>query len=97
MVFDTMGGDIQDRSWKVLRKGGILVSVLKPPLTAPEGIRQAFVFVQNSLQMNEIAKLADSGRLEVFMEAVLPLSDARRAHELSMNGHVRGKIVLKVI
>lgn len=98
VVFDTMGGDIQDRSWKVLKRGGILVSVLNPPLSAPEGIRQAFVFVQpNSVQLAEIAKLVDSGRIEPFVETVLPLSDARRAHELSMNGHTRGKIVLKVI
>ena len=98
VVFDTMGGDIQDRSWKVLKRGGILVSVLNPPLAAPEGIRQAFVFVQpNSKQLADIAKLVDSGILEPFVETVLPLSDARRAHELSMNGHTRGKLVLKVI
>ena len=97
VVFDTMGGDIQDRSWKVLKRGGILVSVINPPLSAPEGIRQAFVFVQpNSVQLAEIAKLVDSGRVEPFVETVLPLSEARRAHELSMGGHTRGKIVLKI-
>jgi NADPH:quinone reductase-like Zn-dependent oxidoreductase len=98
VVFDTMGGDIQDRSWKVLKRGGVLVSILNPPLSAPEGMRQAFVFVQpNSAQLTEIAKLVDSGIVEPFVEAVLPLSEARRAHELSMNGHTRGKLVLKVL
>ncbi|MHB1307356.1 MAG: NADP-dependent oxidoreductase [Limisphaerales bacterium] len=101
VVFDTVGGDTQERSWKVLKPGGILVSIVAPPskeLAAAHEARQAFVFVQpNAEQLGELAKLAESGKLEAVVETVLPLSEARKAQELSQAGHTRGKIVLKVI
>jgi NADPH:quinone reductase-like Zn-dependent oxidoreductase len=101
VVFDTLGGDTQKRSWKVLKRGGILVSIIGPPspeLAAAQGVRQAFVFVKpNAMQLAEMATLVDSGKLKSVVETVLPLADARRAQELSQGGHTRGKIVLKVI
>jgi NADPH:quinone reductase-like Zn-dependent oxidoreductase len=101
VVFDTIGGDTQDRSWKVLNKGGILVSIVQPPpaeLAGKYGVRAEMLGMQpNSAQLAEIAKLVDSGHLRVVVERVLPLSEARQAHELSEKGHVRGKIVLKVV
>ena len=100
VVFDTIGGDTQRRSWKVLKKGGILVSIVAPPSAeeaAKSGVRQAFIFMtSNSSELAEIAKLADSGKLKPVVETVMPLADARRAHELSQTGHTRGKIVLHV-
>ncbi|MBV9875451.1 MAG: NADP-dependent oxidoreductase [Verrucomicrobia bacterium] len=101
VVFDTIGGDTQERSWKVLNKGGILISLVQPPapeLAAKYGVRAEMLGMQaDSAQLAEIAKLVDSGRVKVFVEKVLALSDARQAHELSEKGHVRGKIVLKVV
>lgn len=100
VVFDTMGGDTQERSWQVLKKGGILVSILSPPSqdkAAALGVRQAFVFVQpNAEQLARLAHLADGGTLKACVERVLPLEEARRAQELSQAGHTRGKIVLRV-
>lgn len=101
VVLDTMAGETQTRSWKVLRKGGTLVSILTPPSAeeaAAHGVRQAYTFVQpNPYQLVEIAKLVDTGKLKVVMGTVLPLSEAGKAHQLSQGGHVRGKIVLKVL
>ncbi len=101
VVFDTIGGDTQKRSWKVLKQGGILVSIVGPPsaeTAAAHGVRQVPVFVQpNATQLAEIANLVDSGKLRSVVETVLPLSEARRAHELSQAGHTRGKIVLRVL
>ncbi len=101
VVFDTIGGDTQKRSWKVLKKGGILVSIVQPPSeTEAEDheVRQAYVFVQpNRQQLTEIAKLADDKIIKPTIEKVLPLSQARQAQELSQAGHTRGKIVLQVI
>lgn len=100
VVFDTMGGETQERSWQVLKKGGILVSILAPP--SPEkaaslGVRQAFVFVQpNAEQLARLAQLADEGTLKTCVARVLPLEEARQAQDLSQAGHTRGKIVLKV-
>jgi NADPH:quinone reductase-like Zn-dependent oxidoreductase len=100
VVFDTIGGDTQERSWQVLKKGGILVSIITPPLAekaAAHGVRQAFVFIQpDAAVLTELAKLVDAGKLRPYVETVLPLAEARRGQELSQEGHMRGKIVLKV-
>lgn len=100
VVFDAMGDDTQHRSWKVLKKDGILVSIVGRPSAenaAAHGVRSDYVFVQPSApQLAEIAGLVDSGRLKPIIHAVLPLADARRAQELGQEGHTRGKIVLRV-
>ena len=100
-VLDTVGGDTQHRSWRVLKKGGILVSILSPPSeeeAAKHGARTGYVFVQpNSAQLTEIAKLVDAGKVKPVVETILPLADARKAQELSQTRHARGKIVLKVV
>lgn len=100
VVFDTMGGDVQERSWRVLKKGGILVSIVAFPsaeAAAEHGVRQAFVFVlPNAEQLTQLAGLADAGKLKITVDTILPLSQARQAQELSEAGHTRGKIVLSV-
>jgi NADPH:quinone reductase-like Zn-dependent oxidoreductase len=100
VVLDTLGGDTQKRSWKVLKKGGILVSIVAPPPAEEAvklGVRSTFSAGHpSSALLSEIAKLVDAGKLKPVVETVLPLSDARRAHELNETGHARGKTVLKV-
>jgi NADPH:quinone reductase-like Zn-dependent oxidoreductase len=99
VVLDTIGGDTQERSFKVLKKGGILVSLVQPPSpesAAKYGVRALFYGAHaSSSDLTEIARLIDSGKVKPVVETVLPLADARRAHELSQSGHTRGKIVLK--
>ena len=101
VVLDTMGGETRARSWGVLKKGGILVSIVGPPSAeeaAAHGVRVGSVFVQPSgPQLRELAGLADSGKLRVIIDAVLPLKDVARAHEMSQTLHTRGKIVLQVV
>jgi NADPH:quinone reductase-like Zn-dependent oxidoreductase len=98
VVLDTQGGQTQQRSFAVLKKGGILVSIAQPPSqeeAAKYGVRATFMGSQpNVEQLTEIARLVDAGKLKTTVEAVLPLEDARHAQELSQAGHVRGKIVL---
>jgi NADPH:quinone reductase-like Zn-dependent oxidoreductase len=100
VVFDTIGSDTQERSWKVLKRGGILVSIVQPPSpekAAAQGARGVFVVQKaNGAQLATIADLVVSGKVKVNVETVLPLSEARRAQELSQKGHSGGKIVLKV-
>ena len=101
MVFDTLAGEVQKRSWQTLKPGGVLVSCLGAPSAEDaqqHGVRGASVFVQpNAQQLTEIAKLIDLRKLKPVVEAVLPLAEARRAQDLSQSGHVRGKIVLRVV
>jgi NADPH:quinone reductase-like Zn-dependent oxidoreductase len=100
-VLDTITGDTAERSYQVIQKGGVYVSILMPPSqekAAAHGIRAAHTFVQaNPEQLGEIAKLIDSGKLKVIIEKVFPLAEARAAQELSAQGHTRGKIVLRVV
>jgi NADPH:quinone reductase-like Zn-dependent oxidoreductase len=100
IVLDTIGGETQERSWSVLKKGGNLVSLVQPPSEekAKElGVRAALLGVQpNGAQLAEIAKIIDSGKLVPVIDRILPLSEVRRAHELSQSGHTHGKIVLRV-
>jgi NADPH:quinone reductase-like Zn-dependent oxidoreductase len=101
VVLDTITGETMERSWGVLKKGGIYVSILMPPSpekAAAHGVRCAHTFVQaNAEQLKEIAQLVDSGKLKVAIEKMLPLSDARAAHESIAQKHTRGKIVLRVV
>src|SRR5437899_3468247 len=100
IVLDTLGNETQERSWSVLKKGGVLVSLVQPPSeeTAKElGVRAAIIGAQpNGAQLAEIAKIIDSGKLTPVINRILPLSEARRAHELSQCGHTHGKIALRV-
>lgn len=100
LVLDTVGGETLERSFKVLKKGGILVSLVQPPSQESAnkyGVRALFYGGHaSSSDLAEIAKLIDEGKVKPVVETVLPLAEARRAHELSETRHVRGKIVLKV-
>jgi NADPH:quinone reductase-like Zn-dependent oxidoreductase len=95
VVLDTVGGETLARSWGVLKPGGRLVTVAasEEGAIAPR-TRAAFFIVQaNRVQLGEIARLIDEGRLRPVVDAVLPLAEARRAY-----GHraTRGKVVLSV-
>jgi len=100
VVLDTIGGETQERSWSVLKRGGKLVSLVQPPSEkkAEElGVRATMLGAQpNGAQLEEIAKIIDSGKLAPVINRILPLSEARRAHELSQSGHTHGKIALRV-
>jgi len=100
VVLDTIGGDTQQRSWQVLKKGGILVATLG--ISSPEGARdhgvrgEGILVHPDAAQLTQIAALIDAGKMKPAVASILPLAEAAQAHELSQTGHVRGKIVLRV-
>lgn len=100
VVFDTVGGETQERSWSVVKPGGALVSIVAPPSEdagRKANARALFTFVQpNAPQLREIAALIDAGKVKVTVEARYPLADAVEALERVRQGHTRGKIVLEV-
>jgi NADPH:quinone reductase-like Zn-dependent oxidoreductase len=99
VVLDPVGGQTQEDSFKVLKKGGILVSIVGPPSRqrAEElGVRVAAILVQpDGGELAQIAKLIDEGHVKPIVSHVFPLADVAKAHEQSETGHTRGKIVLQ--
>ena len=101
VVLDTVGGDTQQGSLRVLKPGGILVSVVSPVPEATQkryGVRAAFFYVDvTTARLNQITELFDSGKLVTDVGTVLPLEEARIAHEMLGGApHKRGKIVLSI-
>jgi NADPH:quinone reductase-like Zn-dependent oxidoreductase len=83
VVLDTLGGDTQQRSLRVLKPGGILVSSVSPVSEAMQkryGVRSAYFYVDvTTARLNKITELFDSGKLVTHVGTVLPLEDARIA------------------
>ena len=101
VVLDTVGGETQQRSLRVLKRGGILVSVVSPvpePLQERYGVRAAYFYVDvTTARLSKISELFDTGKLVTDVGTVLPLEKASLAHEMLGGApHKRGKIVLSV-
>ncbi len=97
VVLDLVGGETQNRSFKVLKRNGVLVSPVSLPnmsLANDYGVTPAnFATRSDGRQLSLIAELFDKGHLRVDVEAY-PLSEAKVAIEKSMGRHLRGRLVL---
>lgn len=101
VVLDTIGGDTQQRSWAVLKPGGILVSTVQPPSeerAAAHGVRLHFVTSAPPIGkvLAEVATMVDAGKIKPHVSKVLPLQEIRTAHELVERRHTHGKLVLTI-
>ena len=101
VVIDTVGGEAREDAFSVLKPDGILVTVVSPaPEITPrrDGRKAVFFFVDvTTARLNKITELLNSGDLVTQVGTVLPLAEARVAHEMLGGApHLRGKIVLKV-
>jgi NADPH:quinone reductase-like Zn-dependent oxidoreductase len=100
VVLDTQGGEIQLRSFRTLKKGGFLVSIVQPPSqeeAARHGVSAEMIMNDmNPEALEYIAKQAVAGKLRIEIASELPLSEIGKAFEMSKSGHTRGKIVLRV-
>jgi NADPH2:quinone reductase len=100
VVFDPVGGETYRRSFQVLKPGGRIVSLIEQPdseLTAQYGVEAHYHFVvPNGAELSVIGKLIDAGKIRSPEIHELPLEQIAEAHMRSEEGHVRGKIVLKI-
>lgn len=103
VVLDTIGGDTSLRSLRVLRPGGVVVSIL--PVGSDEfyeeadrlGVRAVRMLVDaDRAGMEEIARLVESGKLRATIAETFPLAEAARAHAEGETGRTTGKLVLVV-
>ncbi len=100
VVFDTLASEMQARSWKLLKPGGILVSTLgiADPDPAPaHGVRGVGIScTPNGAQLGRVTEMIEAGQVRPNVGAVLTLDDAARAQELNRTGATKGKVVLAI-
>lgn len=100
MVFDLIGGETRERSWPVLKRGGIMVSTLGQPeqqQAAKHGVRASGYETQpDASQLNQIRDLIDAGKVSPTVTKTFPLDGAADAHRYLERKHPRGKLVLAV-
>jgi len=102
VVLDLLGGETQQRSWKVLKPGGILLSTVQPPsqeVATAHGVRQRMIGTAPPIRkvLTEAATMVENGQLKPHVSAVLPLKEIQKAHEMIEGRHTRGKIVVQVV
>ena len=101
IVLDLVGGDTRMRSFKIIKPGGILVSAVSNESPQPglaTDVRSVFFLVEVTTQrLQELTALFDRRELQARVGTVLPLDQARTAHEMLGGApHNSGKIVLKI-
>lgn len=100
MVFDLIDGDTRERSWKLLKRGGVLVTTLTEPSqdTARQyGVRALRYTVEaNGSELAEIADLVASGKVKPHVQKTFPLERASAAMAVVEHGGSVGKIVLSL-
>lgn len=99
-VFDTIGGETYRRSFKVLKKDGIIVSMLEQPnleLMNQYGVKAIFQFTQvNRDRLTELSQWVDQNNIRVNVEKTFSLDEAGNALDYQKDMHPRGKVVLTV-
>ncbi|WP_031033804.1 NADP-dependent oxidoreductase [Streptomyces sp. NRRL F-5650] len=103
LVLDTIGGDTAERSLRVLRPGGRLVTAVAeddPELAAAyeaAGMRFSGIAVDpDPVALRGLVQLVEQGRLRVHVQETFPFERVADAHRLLDDGHLRGKLVLTV-
>ena len=101
IVLDMVGGETRERSLKIIKPGGILVSVVSPVMPEAElrnNIRAVFFLVSVTTErLDRMTELFQRGKLMTRVGTVLPLQEVRAAHDLLSGApHKPGKIVLSV-
>ena len=95
-VFDTVGGSTYERSFKVLRRGGIIVSMLEQPaqnLMSEYGVTAIHQLTQTTVEsLDTLTQLIEDGAVTVHVDKAYPLEQVRQAFMALESGSVKGKI-----
>jgi alcohol dehydrogenase len=99
-VYDTVGGETYTKSYRVLKKGGVIVSMLEQPnseLMKRYGVKAVGQFTQaTSERLNKLTELVEKGAIKVHVDRVFPLEQAREALDYQQQAKARGKIVIRI-
>ena len=100
VVIDLIGGEVQTRSFSVLKKGGIILTTvggINGEETARLGIRGINLMMKREAAgLSKLAGLVEEGIIKPRVSQILLLAEARKAHDLNQSGQSHGKIILKV-
>ncbi len=100
VVLNCVRADALGRSYGVVKKGGIIVSITDEPdqnECAKRGIRGTRMGAHpDSKVLEELTKLIEAGKMKPIVSQTLPLAEASKAHEQVETHHTLGKIVLIV-
>lgn len=100
-VYDNVGGETYARSFKVVKKGGIIVSMLEQPneqLMEQFGVKAIFQLTQvNRERLTKLAQWVDQNNIRVNVEKTFLLEEAGKALEYQRDVHPRGKVVLAMV
>jgi len=100
LVLDTIGGETQQRSIKVIKPGGRLITTLKPEFRDEANEKnidmEGFTAQSYPKDLKQIAALIDEGMVKPAVTRIMPFDQAREAEKLNSEGHTRGKIVIQV-
>jgi len=101
VVFDTLGGTTRTKSFSVLKKGGLLISVIAPPDASGQaeqlGVRSEVFFMWPSgEQLAQIGDLVERGTIRPVVDRSFSLNEIQQALDYSQSGRAKGKIVVKV-
>ncbi|CDQ18731.1 NADP-dependent oxidoreductase [Halobacillus karajensis] len=102
IVLDTLGGEIQEKSFKVLKEGGRLPSIVQPPeesLTEKYGVKADFIWLEPSGEkLSKLATMMQEGDLVSVVGHRFDLTEEglKEAHALSESHHAKGKIIIKI-
>jgi NADPH:quinone reductase-like Zn-dependent oxidoreductase len=100
MVFDLIDGETRERSWKLLRRGGILVSTLTEPsqdMALQHGVRALRYTVEaDGSELAAITGLVASGKVKPHVHKTFRLADAAQAMAVVEHGGSVGKVVLSL-
>ena len=98
-VLDTVGGDTVQRCAGAVKAGGRLVSLVSAQLPQRAGIQSMFFYADvTSERLRAVSDLFETRKISPQVGSVLPLEDARKAHEMLAGApHKKGKIVLQLL
>jgi len=99
-VLDTVGGQVADKSYKVLKRSGVLVLLVSQvnevlaKTYGVETIRQQSTI--DTMHLTRLTQLVDNGNIKVHVDTVFSINQVREAFSHLQTGHPRGKVVLKI-
>ncbi len=100
VVYDTIGGDTYKRSFKILKKGGMIVSMLEQPkseLMQQYDVKAIFQFTQvNKERLTKLAQWVDQNNIKINVDRTFSLDETRYALEYQKDVHPRGKVVITI-